>query len=415
MNSDPAAIHPGCRPHMKKPFGVGLTLMLLGTPGVQAQEVLRWEDFEICDRCELQLTEIVRLGNLDGEGIVESDFERVTWGEDFGYFMFHLGTSTVKQFDHGGRFVRLIGRRGEGPGEFSESVIDVKGIDGQIVVTDSRKNAFVVFDSAGGFVEDRRYAFESGPMVPVGDGRGVVVSMDRRPDLAGYPLHLVDLATGVALLHFGSRRANEWSMADGLRIAGSAVSRRGTVWWGSENGARVEEWSVDNELLRIVDGDLPWLPAVVPDAVPNGPPTPSLKSLALDSNDHLWIVNWVADPEWRDVRRVGPGAVLQADAHDFYDARLDIFDLGEKRHVGSYSWDALSPKLLNHGGEPAVSVMEYDDEMLPQVVVYRVGWDRVDSGDQLTAGGLSAQPAPRDNAHNCTYSTPNSSSADPRT
>ena len=349
------------------------TLMLLGTPGLRAQEVLRWDDFEICDRCELELTEVVRLGDLDGEGIVESDFERVTWDEDFGYFMFHLGNSTVKQFDLGGRFVRLIGGRGQGPGEFSESIIDVKAVDGQIVVTDSRKNALVVFDSVGEFVEDRRYAFESGPLVPIGDGRGVVVSLDRRPDLSGYPLHLVDIATGEASLHFGSRRASEWSIADFDRIAASAVSRVGTIWWGSEYGARVEEWSVDNELLRIVDGDLPWLPAVVPDGVPGGPPSPRLASLALDSDDRLWVVSWIADPEWRDVRRVGPGAVLQADAHNFYDARLDIFDLGERRHVGSRTWDALSPKLLNHGGEPAVSVMEYDDGMIPRLVVYRVG------------------------------------------
>ena len=356
--------------HILIPF-----VLLTAAPALPAQEILRWGDFELCDDCELEVTELVRLGDVDGEGIVESDFERVTWSEDFGYFMFHLGTSTVKQFDHGGRFARLSGRRGEGPGEFSESIIDVKAIDGQIFVTDSDKDAFVVFDLAGEFVEDRRYGFQSGPLVPVGIGRGVVVSMDWRPDLAGYPLHLVDLATGVASLHFGSRRANEWSIADGLRIAGSAVSRAGTVWWGSEYGARVEEWSVDNELLRIVNGDLPWLPEVVPPALPGGAPSPSLKSLALGSNDHLWIVSWVADPEWRDVRRVGPGAVLQTDAHDFYDARLDIFDLGERRHVGSYTWDTVSPRLLNHEGEPAVSVMEYDDDMVPQLVVYQVGWN----------------------------------------
>lgn len=340
-------------------FAIGLLLILLDAVGLQGQEVLRWEDFEICDRCELEVAEIVRLGDLDGDGIVESDFERVTWSEGFGYFMFHLGSSSVKQFDDEGRFMRLIGRHGQGPGEFSESVIDVTAIDGQIVVTDSDKDAFVVFDSAGKFVEDRRYGFSSGPLVSVGDGRGVVISMDRRPDLAGYPLHLVDIATGVALLHFGSRRANEWWIGSGTRVAGSAVSRTGTVWWGSEYGARVEEWSVDDELLRIVHGDLPWLPEVAPDMAPGEPPPPRLRSLALDSNDHLWIVSWVPDPEWRDVTQVAEGGIRQTDAHDYYDARLDVFDLGERRHVGRYTWDSASARLLNHGGEPAISVMEY--------------------------------------------------------
>ena len=35
-------------------------------------------------------------------------------------------------------------------------------------------------------------------------------------------------------------------------------------------------------------------------------------------------------------------------------------------------WDATGLVLMNHGGEPAVSVLEYDDAMVPQIVVYGV-------------------------------------------
>ena len=55
------------------------------------------------------------------------------------------------------------------------------------------------------------------------------------------------------------------------------------------------------------------------------------------------------------------------------DTRLDIFDLEEQRHIGSFVWDSPYARLINLGGEPAVSIVEYTEDNGLQVVIYRVG------------------------------------------
>lgn len=51
----------------------------------------------------------------------------------------------------------------------------------------------------------------------------------------------------------------------------------------------------------------------------------------------------------------------------------DIFDLDGQRHVGSYTWDSQNVRLMNLDGEPAVSVPEYTADLVPQIVIYRMG------------------------------------------
>ena len=59
-------------------------------------------------------------------------------------------------------------------------------------------------------------------------------------------------------------------------------------------------------------------------------------------------------------------------ADDARDMRLDIFSLRERRHLGRHVWDQASAGMLSRGGDPAVSVLEYDDAMVPRIVVYGV-------------------------------------------
>ncbi|MDE2876051.1 MAG: hypothetical protein OXU69_06450 [Gemmatimonadota bacterium] len=263
-----------------------------------------------------------------------------------------------------------------GPGEFSESIFSVLAINGRIVVNDFHKRAFAVFSAAGEYVDLRPYGFAPGPFVHIGGGQVVIFSMDRQRDLAGYPLHLVDIESGVASLHFGSEDPNNWSAAEfgGDVLTGSVVGSPGTVWWGRRSEPTIEEWSVNNELLRRIEGELPWFPKPSETEGRSGKPAPRLRGLALDSQDHLWMLTHVADRNWREVKRI-EGGVLPSDLYDFSDARLDVFDLREQRHVGRYIWDSVSVRLLEYEGKPAVSVVEETEAMVPQVVVYQVGWE----------------------------------------
>ena len=187
--------------------------------------------------------------------------------------------------------------------------------------------------------------------------------------------------------HFGSRGDARGSGPYANSVRGSVTSRAGTVWWGGAGSPRVQEWSVDDDLLRVIEGELPWFPEVTETIDPTRePPLDSApRSLALDNRERLWMTTRTADPEWREVEleRTPEGWRVPPERRiDYMDTRLDIFDLEEQRHLGSHRV-GLSVREADRylGGEPAVSIVEYTEDMVPQVVIYRVGWrGKADAG-----------------------------------
>ena len=344
-------------------------------PALPTHETVNWNDFTICHDCQLELTEAVRFGDADGPGTIESVAPKVTWSARLGYVV--VGSTYLQIFNDDGRFVRRIGREGDGPGEFSR-LIDAHVVGGRLVALDDANRAWSIFDLAGEFIERRPYGYATGPFVPVGGNRVVVVAMDQSPEVEGLPLHLAHIDSGVPSRHFGSWY--EWEdtpYADNVR--GSVVSGPGTVWWGAAGSPRVQEWSLEDELLRVVDCELPWFPEVTEVIDPTRePPSTLLQSLALDAREHLWMTVRTADPQWRDVEleRTPEGwRVPPARRAGYMDTRLDIFDLEEQRHIGSHVWDSPYARLINLGGEPAVSIVEHTEAGVAQVVIYRVHRD----------------------------------------
>ena len=366
---------------MKSPrLLIPVPFLLLPASALPAQEVLNWDDFELCEDCELEVTELVRLGDADGPGVIEGENVRVVWDEELGYLHFLLADTRIKIFDHDGTFLREIGGEGDGPGEF-RTIGDVDVIDGRIAVLDRAKSAVVILSPAGEYITQHRHRLNDvAPFTPVGQGRIVIPSTNWRTRVIEHPLHLMDLSSGAPTVHFGAANAGaevtglQWNF--GKRVAESVMSRPGTMWWGWIATPAVQEWSVEGELFRDFDGDLPWFPEIyeAPDRA-REPPETLLNGLALDGDDNLWMMIRTADPEWDEVPMLqGPEGLYPApDTDDDYvDSRLDIFSLGERRHLGRHVWDSRRAKLLDHGRYPAVYDLEYSGAMVPQIVVYGV-------------------------------------------
>lgn len=224
------------------------------------------------------------------------------------------------------------------------------------------------------------YEYRPGRFTPVGDGKIVVTSSNWRSRVVEHPLQMIDVASGVATLEFGGVNAGDQKADVEVRFGGqevgSVLSRSGTVWWASRPRPSVQEWSLEGEQVRVIEGELPWFPAVTefPDRG-REPPATTWRGVALDGEDNLWMLVRTADPEWDEIEMIpGPeGPELPPGRGDDYrDTRLDVFNLQEPRHVGRRVWDVAGIGLMEHGGEPAVYVLEYDNAMVPQIVVYSV-------------------------------------------
>lgn len=366
---------------------LGILLVLAGF-GVQAaaQEVVRWQDFEPCGDAgtELVLHEVMRIGDATGAGIVESDLPRLTWSEEIGYFVLDGRGAWFKVFDQDGRFVRVVGRQGEGPGEFG-AVALVRVVQGQIVALDVVRRLWHFFDLDGKYVDQRNLGFSAHWFEPVGGSFVVVAALDIRPEFVGYPLHLVNLDEGVPSHHFGAEEPANWKSTDPWArfVVVGRGGRNGSVWGGKAGVPTALEWSAEGRLIRRIEGELPWFPrlAVHPAQERLEPSGPLVVQMMADTDDRLWMKTQLADARWRATMREymtegGEPFVPSEEKHKVDDMRLDGFDLRRRCHLGHRMYDdrRASPSLFTRRGEVMAYTTELSDLAVLQIVVHRIGW-----------------------------------------
>lgn len=261
-------------------MGVPALLLLsagIAPPDCSAQEFLDIGSIRICSECRLALHVEAALGEASGGGVIESDEAVVVFGDVAERFaVFHVGTSEVLLFDSGGRYVRRVGRAGSGPGEI-RTLVDAHFRGSDLVTLDFAGPRFTIYDEDGERIQDALAGIRPGRFRVVSESVAVVGSMDRRPALAGYPLHSIDLNTGEQLRHFGSTNG-EWSASGPFAqdvVLGYAMEPQ-VVWHGQRSQLLLEEWHVDDGLVRHITGELQWLRQG--SAAERGPPQPYLLS-----------------------------------------------------------------------------------------------------------------------------------------
>ncbi len=349
-------------------------------PTLAAQIVIDLSEIDQCDTCRLPLEKVVSLGEAVGPGMIEEEWTRAVWDDKMGYLTFAFSGTTIKRFDEDGRFLDLIGRAGEGPGEFG-AISDVQVVRTDIVALDYRNRSWSVFDGSGAFIRRHRYpyALGHGRFHVSGYDTLVVASLQTRtPDIVGYPLHLTTLASDEPVVHFGADSPTYVpdEPYGGLPVL-STMSRSGTVWWGKPTLPHWEEWSLDGRHLRTVVGDLSWFPGQLADLRRSPRPIPRMGYFGVDAQDRLWIIVEVADPGWREIEFVQMEGgyweqVGDARPDELRDARLDVFDLKTREHVGHFTWDSVYPALMVLRGDMAVSLVEYGVGQEPQLSIYRL-------------------------------------------
>ena len=229
---------------------------------------------------------------------------------------------------------------------------------------------FTIYDEDGERIQDALAGIRPGRFRVVSESVAVVGSMDRRPALAGYPLHSINLNTGEQLRHFGSTDG-EWSASGPFAqdvVLGYAMEPQ-IVWHGQRSQLLLEEWHVDDGLVRRITGELHWLRQQ--STAERGPPPPHILSFGVDAGDRLWLIVRVPDPEWRSVQpRGSEGLIVDEDMSKYFDTRIDVFDLRARRHLGSVQWDESYAGLVvtEHGFR--ARKVEYDAESVPRVMLY---------------------------------------------
>lgn len=172
--------------------------------------------------------------------------------------------TVIKVFDAQGRFMRAIGREGEGPGEFRSAYIAVRG--DTLVVQDARNARATTFNwRTGALLSERRTSCCYYSTIGIdGDGRVLVRSIMSAPDstlentqgFVRFPLNGSDADTLFAVERQDTPESDPWLVRDGDRMVmsvGVPMQPRLTFAVDPTRGF-LTGWSGDYVLRASTDG-----------------------------------------------------------------------------------------------------------------------------------------------------------------
>lgn len=328
-----------------------------------------------CRQCRIELEQVVAFGDSTGPGMLQE--QSVIAADQRGrFYVTSAYDPTIAVFDARGRFLHRIGRKGQGPGEFTRRPTMLFGPGDTLYALEGSTRRMTVFSPQYELVRTGTLGLSYSTAVRLPNGRFLLSGVSRSAEAIGYPLHLLD-QNGAYIRSFGSATG-----AQDLFASTSGTVRRfaapvgETVWTVRADELVLERWSADGKKLAHTTRQAPWFPNshLPPNANPGTHPDPPVvRSLSEDKAGLLWILTRVQDREWRPrtlpAHRDGTGPyVPDSLRHKLNDSVLEVIDPARGAVLATRTFDSLfmgfiAPNLL-------VSFDE-DADGNPRYVVWR--------------------------------------------
>jgi len=272
------------------------------------------------------------------------------------YLLYGYATQ-IKVFDAKGLYLRALGRKGAGPGEF-EGVSGVHVDAGDSLhVLDWGTSRHTVFGPDFRLIRSNPIGLQpqmSWLMLP--DGRTVVNLTIRSPEKLGLPLHLLD-ADGTLLRSFGSDSKGAYRPDFPGMGERALAPHRGTLVWAAHQSAyAIDLVDVNSgEIVKRLIREASWLPASAPQRTSMRPPAeippPStLAAIHEDAEGLLWVLISVADSRWKSAVQARDARHLTiTDPVRYTDHIIDVIDPARGRVVASVRFDERPPWFVSRG------------------------------------------------------------------
>ncbi|MFC1574812.1 hypothetical protein ACFL3Z_01905, partial [Gemmatimonadota bacterium] len=219
-----------------------------------------------------------------------------------------------------GRFLRVLGREGQGPGEFQGvRGVRVTGDDTLHVLSFGRHTA--MFPDGKVISTTHIPLGFAGQFHILGDGRILVGAHVQTPSLIGYPAHLLD-REGNRVRSFGSSSDVPvgFTYFGGMKSVGSIRGDR--VWLHPAGEYRIELWDTAGThrktLLQETGWLKPWTRGVAGEPF-RVKPQARLFHVHEDPSGRLWVIGWVPDRDWRPQSQT-------ADYEPVHDCVVEVLD-----------------------------------------------------------------------------------------
>ncbi|HEU4630222.1 MAG TPA: hypothetical protein VFS08_10800 [Gemmatimonadaceae bacterium] len=263
---------------------LGFVILIAGSGAAHSQRpaAVVIESSPSCPRCSLEVTRIATLGAAEDPSGLFHAFDLDHDGR--GRFIAAPADdrSQFLPYDARGRLIRVVGRSGEGPGEFRGIFRVTVGPGDTLHVFDDGLARWTVLSPDLKLARTTRL-----PLVPQ---RAVLLRSDRlvvrasipTRELAGLPLHLVG-PDGRVVRSFG---ATDPEIRRDRRAASSRVIGRAddaSVWSAYVDRYRIERWGIDGRLQLALTRQADWFPRwddYTPRRLDERPPRPETRGVA---------------------------------------------------------------------------------------------------------------------------------------
>lgn len=323
-----------------------------------------------CADCGIVPVPLVSLGDAEGPGMLESDYNIVRVDRRGRYFVWGGLRPYFWVFDSSGKSTHRIGRHGEGPGEFSRIMDLAIDTADSVFVFDHSLQRVTVYTPGLEFARSFPLRFRlDGSALFVGSSLLVNTGIHTE-DQVGLPFHL--LARDGHIRHsFGSvtggvYRADLQDIIDRRQLAQSTEA---SFWAARINQLVIERWTTDGRLLGTLHWEPPWFRVWwQPQADADTPPVTSVIALEQVA-DTLWVLVAVPGERWRSAIEPDGRLYRVTDLGEYQNAVLAAIDV--RRGVAIAS--RRMPQLLQGLTEGGLAFhTEADTLGNPVVRVYRL-------------------------------------------
>ncbi len=357
-----------------------ISLCILGAASALAQPVRRVPDEPMCRACSVRLRRVAVLGDDTGAGEIVGQ-PRVVARDRRGRVVIALSGRAPQVYDSTGKFLRVLGDIGAGPGEFKLVDAIEPGEGDSLLVYDSALQRTSLFDPGLQFVRswprEVRLAFNA---LGLTGSISVVAGLVQSPERFGQPLHLVG-RDGKVRRSFGADLAGyRPERAEDMRRL-LAPADGGGFWSANTLTYRLERWAATGERRETLVRDAPWFPpsdGSAPVFTRDRPPPSVVLGLHQPRSRLLFVAVGRAKADWwkgLGERRIGPNGTEVYDIRDITmvnESWVEVIDVEMGRVLARVRTPGL--RLSWVLGDLVAGYME-DDRGIGRVVLAH--WDLV--------------------------------------
>jgi hypothetical protein len=330
-----------------------VVVLLLAASGVHAQTLF---DHEVqCPSCVIRIEPHVVLGD-DDHAVVGENFAIARDARGRFLVSYPESGSELLVFDSRGEYLRTVGRRGQGPGEYIW-IDKIVVVGDRIHLFDALGRRWTVLDHDFQVVDTRRLERQAINVIVLDDGRAVVNSSIPTPERAGIPVHVL-APTGEVIRSVGDEGRPfmfSFRTSDMRRLARARDPEE--FWIVPHTSYVLERWTTDGRRVQALEPRVPPFPGYEGNCCtldPETPPEPRVEGVQVDSAGLLWVLYSVAAAEWhRGLVLDDPdrGTYWVKDWNLVFDSVIDVIDpaagtlLASVRH-DEFFWGWVGEGLL---------------------------------------------------------------------